>query len=101
MNRQGMRWSWTGVAGAAAMAMIVLTAASGEAQLSRGKPVQPLVKIIPFLTNESDPASVKVFRAVIAELEKANPGIQVDLVLTAHGGETERMVTAPPIVIVR
>ncbi len=94
MRQHDRRWSWKGVAGVAAMAVIVLVAAAGEAQLFRGKAAQPLVKIIPFLTNESDPASVKVFRDVIAEFERANPGVQVDLVLTAHGGETERVVTA-------
>lgn len=51
-------------------------------------------KVVPFLTNETDPVSVDTLRKIIAEFEKANPGVQIDLVLTGHGMEVERVVTA-------
>jgi len=55
------------------------------------------VKTIPFMTTESDPDSVAVFQAIIAEYEKDHPDVRIDLVLTAHGSEEERLVTASAV----
>ena len=52
------------------------------------------IKTIPFMTTETDPESVAVFQEIIAEYEEDHPDINVDLILTAHGGENARLVTA-------
>ena len=52
------------------------------------------VKIVPFLTTESDPDSVDLFQQIVAEYEKTHPDVQVDMVLVGHGVEDARIVTA-------
>jgi ABC-type glycerol-3-phosphate transport system substrate-binding protein len=52
------------------------------------------VKTIPLMTTESDPESVAVFQEIIAEYEAEHPDVRIDLVLTAHGSEFERLVAA-------
>ena len=52
------------------------------------------VKTIPFMTTESDPESVAVFQEIIAEYVEDHSGIRIDLVLTAHGSEEERLIAA-------
>jgi ABC-type glycerol-3-phosphate transport system substrate-binding protein len=52
------------------------------------------VKTIPFMTTESDPNTVTLFQAIIAEYEAEHPDVRIDLVLTAHGSEEERLITA-------
>lgn len=52
------------------------------------------VKTIPFMTTETDPESVAVFQEIIAEYEADHPDVRIDLILTAHGSEWERLVTA-------
>lgn len=55
------------------------------------------VKTIPFMTTESDPESVAVFQEIIAEYEADHPDIRIDLVLTAHGADRERLITAAAV----
>jgi ABC-type glycerol-3-phosphate transport system substrate-binding protein len=55
------------------------------------------VKTIPFMTTETDPESVAVFQEIIAEYEADHPDVRIDLVLTAHGSEFERLVTAQAV----
>ncbi len=52
------------------------------------------VKTIPFMTTETDPESVAVFQEIFAEYEADHPDVRIDLVLTAHGSEEERLITA-------
>ena len=52
------------------------------------------VKTIPFMTTETDPATVELFMAIISEYEADHPDVRIDLVLTAHGSEAERLLTA-------
>ena len=52
------------------------------------------VKTIPLMTTESDPETVALFQEIIAEFEAENPDVRIDLVLTAHGSELEKLVTA-------
>jgi ABC-type glycerol-3-phosphate transport system substrate-binding protein len=52
------------------------------------------VKTIPFMTTESDPETVALFQEIIAEYEAEHPDVRIDLVLTAHGSEEERLITA-------
>ncbi|MFN2303613.1 MAG: ABC transporter substrate-binding protein [Anaerolineales bacterium] len=52
------------------------------------------VKTIPFMTTESDPDSVALYQEIIAEYEADHPDVRIDLVLTAHGSEEERLITA-------
>jgi len=52
------------------------------------------VKTIPFMTTESDPETVAILQEIIGEYEADHPEVRVDLVLTAHGAEEERLVTA-------
>lgn len=51
-------------------------------------------KIIPFLTTETDPATVDVLMTIFSEFKEEHPGVAVDLVLTSTGTELERFVTA-------
>ncbi len=55
------------------------------------------VKVIPFMTTESDPASVAVFQDIMAEYEEQHPDVRIDLVLTQQGSEYERLVTAQSV----
>lgn len=55
------------------------------------------VKIIPFLTTETDPATVDVLMSIFGEFQEANPGVAVDLVLSSTGSELERFVTAKSV----
>lgn len=52
------------------------------------------VKVIPFMTTESDPESVAVFQEIIAEYEADHPGVIIDIVLTPHGADYQRLVAA-------
>ena len=55
------------------------------------------VKTVPLLTTETDPESVAVFQEIIAEFEELNPDVRIDLILTAHGSEEERLITAASV----
>ncbi|MCZ7570736.1 MAG: extracellular solute-binding protein [Ardenticatenaceae bacterium] len=55
------------------------------------------VRIIPFLSNESDPESVKVFQAVFEEFSAENPDISIDLVLGTHGDIGQRVIAAASV----
>jgi multiple sugar transport system substrate-binding protein len=46
------------------------------------------------MTTESDPESVAAFQEIIAEYEADHPDVRIDLILTAHGSEFERLVAA-------
>lgn len=52
------------------------------------------VKTIPLMTTESDPETVALYQEIIAEYEELHPEVRIDLVLTAHGSEEERLITA-------
>ncbi len=52
------------------------------------------VKTIPFMTTETDPATIELLMAIISEYETDHPDVRIDLVLTAHGSEAERLLTA-------
>ncbi|MBU1682536.1 extracellular solute-binding protein [Patescibacteria group bacterium] len=52
------------------------------------------VKTIPFMTTETDPDTVALFMTIISEYEAEHPDVRIDLVLTAHGSEAERLLTA-------
>jgi ABC-type glycerol-3-phosphate transport system substrate-binding protein len=51
-------------------------------------------KIVPFLTAESSPESVKQITDIIAEFEKANPDIGIELQLTSNDNRISRIVNA-------
>jgi len=55
------------------------------------------VKTIPFMTTESDPRTVELLQQIIAEYEEMHPDVRIDLVLTAHGSEEERLITASAV----
>jgi multiple sugar transport system substrate-binding protein len=55
------------------------------------------IKVIPFITTETDPETVAVFQEVIAEYEEQHPDVIIDLVLTAHGSEEQRLITASAV----
>jgi multiple sugar transport system substrate-binding protein len=63
------------------------------------KPAMPegALKTIPFITVETDPESVAVFREIIAEYEKEHPDVIIDLVLTDQGGEAARLIAAKAV----
>jgi ABC-type glycerol-3-phosphate transport system substrate-binding protein len=46
------------------------------------------------MTTESDPESVAVFQEIIAEYEADHPDIVIDIVLTPHGADHQRLVAA-------
>ncbi len=51
-------------------------------------------KIVPFLTAESSPESVKQITEIIAEFEKANPGVGIELQLTSNDNRISRIINA-------
>ena len=55
------------------------------------------IKVIPFLTNESDPESVAVFQEVFAEFSEENPDVTIDLVIGGHGDIAQRVVAAASV----
>jgi ABC-type glycerol-3-phosphate transport system substrate-binding protein len=55
------------------------------------------IKIIPFLTNESDPESVAVFQQIFAEFSEENPDVTIDLVIGGHGDIGQRTVAAASV----
>ena len=55
------------------------------------------IKVIPFLTNESDPESVAIFQDVFAEFSEENPDITIDLVIGGHGDIGQRVVAAASV----
>jgi len=55
------------------------------------------IKVIPFLTNESDPESVAVFQQIFAEYSEQNPDVTIDLVIGGHGDIGQRVVAAASV----
>lgn len=55
------------------------------------------IKTIPFLTNESDPASIEVYQAIFSEFSEAHPDVAVDLVIGGHGDMAQRVVSAASV----
>jgi multiple sugar transport system substrate-binding protein len=55
------------------------------------------IKVIPFLTNESDPESVVVFQDVFAEFSELHPDVTIDLVIGGHGDIGQRVVAAASV----
>ncbi len=82
MYRMPGQWQWLWVPLLALLMIFSIVPASAQAP-----------KVVTFATNESDPESVRVFREIIAEFERKNPGIKVDLVLIPHGAEDQRLTS--------
>jgi ABC-type glycerol-3-phosphate transport system substrate-binding protein len=55
------------------------------------------IKVIPFLTNESDPESVAVFQEIFSEFSAENPDTTIDLVIGGHGDIGQRVVAAASV----
>lgn len=55
------------------------------------------IKVIPFLTTESDPESVALYQEIFAEFSEANPDTTIDLVIGGHGDIGQRVVAAASV----
>ncbi|MBI9046895.1 MAG: extracellular solute-binding protein [Anaerolineaceae bacterium] len=75
--------------------------AAAEAKLEEAQAEEVLsdeIKIIPFITQETDAASIAVYQNIIKEYQAANPGIQIDLVVSSDPDTMgERMIAAAAV----
>jgi multiple sugar transport system substrate-binding protein len=55
------------------------------------------IKVIPFLTTESDPESVALYQQIFAEFSEQNPDTTIDLVIGGHGDIGQRVVAAASV----
>jgi ABC-type glycerol-3-phosphate transport system substrate-binding protein len=51
-------------------------------------------KVIPFFTTESDPQQLAILRELIAEYQRLNPNVEVDIVLASPASRGRRLLTA-------
>jgi len=55
------------------------------------------IKVVPFLTTESDPESVALYQEIFSEFSEANPDTTIDLVIGGHGDIAQRIVAAASV----
>ncbi len=51
-------------------------------------------KVIPFFTTETDPVQIATLQALVAEYQKRNPDIEIDIILASPTSRGRRLLTA-------